>query len=228
MKHYAVCGMGVVLAAGLGLLVVGCETNAPRSMASPSAAGDAHPARSYYQWSRGGLLGAEYSNAPDFDLHQTLRSARGGGGQSPFDETWIIARDGTRQLNPVADPGCGMMLTIPTGDTVPVPMPLKHTDVQATITGPMSCVRVEQQFHNPYDGKIEATYVFPLPEDAAVNEFLMVIGDRQIRGIIREKEEAERIYAEARSQGYVASLLTEERPNIFEQKVANIDGRPCR
>jgi Ca-activated chloride channel family protein len=66
-------------------------------------------------------------------------------------------------------------------------------------------------------------YVFPLPENAAVNEFIMVIGERRIRGIIRERQEAERIYVEARSQGYVASLLTQERPNIFTQKVANIE-----
>jgi Ca-activated chloride channel family protein len=51
----------------------------------------------------------------------------------------------------------------------------------------------------------------------------MVIGKRKIRGVIREREEAQRIYAEAKRQGYVASLLTQERPNIFTQKVANIE-----
>ena len=51
----------------------------------------------------------------------------------------------------------------------------------------------------------------------------MTIGERTIRGIIREREEAQRIYAAARQQGYVASLLTQERPNIFTQKIANIE-----
>src|SRR5690606_27027528 len=51
----------------------------------------------------------------------------------------------------------------------------------------------------------------------------MTIGDRRIRGIIREREEAERIYHDARAQGYTASLLTQERPNVFTQKVANIE-----
>ena len=51
----------------------------------------------------------------------------------------------------------------------------------------------------------------------------MTIGERRIRGIIREREEAERIYEAAKSQGYVASLLTQERPNVFTQKVANIE-----
>jgi Ca-activated chloride channel family protein len=66
-------------------------------------------------------------------------------------------------------------------------------------------------------------YVFPLPQNAAINEFIMTIGERRIRGIIRERKEAERIYRQARRQGYVASLLTQERPNIFTQKVANIE-----
>src|SRR5205809_7658763 len=51
----------------------------------------------------------------------------------------------------------------------------------------------------------------------------MTIGDRKIRGIIREKAEAERIYQQARQQGYVASLMTQDRPNIFTQSVANIE-----
>jgi hypothetical protein len=65
--------------------------------------------------------------------------------------------------------------------------------------------------------------VFPLPQDAAVSEFGDDVGDRHIRGIIREREQAERLYVEARQQGYVASLLTQERPNIFTQAVANIE-----
>jgi Ca-activated chloride channel family protein len=65
--------------------------------------------------------------------------------------------------------------------------------------------------------------MFPLPHNAAVNEFVMTIGERRIRGILREKEEAQQIYAEARAQGYRASLLVQHRPNVFEQKIANIE-----
>ena len=104
-----------------------------------------------------------------------------------------------------------------------VPLPLKHTDVKGQVCGYIATVEVTQQFQNPFSEKIEAVYVFPLPENAAVNEFIMVIGERRIRGIIRERQEAEQIYREARRQGYVASLLTQERPNIFTQKVANIE-----
>jgi len=107
--------------------------------------------------------------------------------------------------------------------TKEVPLPLKHTDVKASISAYIASVEVTQEFHNPYDGKIEAVYVFPLPQNAAVNEFIMIIGERRIRGIIRERQEAEEIYRQARSQGYIASLMTQERPNIFTHSVANIE-----
>ena len=104
-----------------------------------------------------------------------------------------------------------------------VPVPLKHTDVKASITGYIAAVDVTQQFQNPYDSKIEAIYVFPLPHNAAIHEFVMTLGNRKIRGIIREKEEAEQVYAQAKAQGLAASLMTQQRPNIFTQKVANIE-----
>jgi Ca-activated chloride channel family protein len=56
-----------------------------------------------------------------------------------------------------------------------------------------------------------------------VNEFIMTVGERRIHGIIRERHEAEKIYQDAKSQGYVASLLTQERPNVFTQSIANIE-----
>ena len=114
------------------------------------------------------------------------------------------------------------MATLP-NQTTQVPVPLKHTAVEGNIDGYIATVDVTQQFHNPYDSKIEAVYVFPLPQNAAVNEFIMTVGDRKIRGIIREREKAEQIYAAAKAQGHVAALMTQERPNIFTQKVANIE-----
>ena len=109
------------------------------------------------------------------------------------------------------------------GEVKYVPLPLKHTDVNAVIEGYVGTVQVKQAYQNPYDTKIEAVYLFPLPERAAISEFLMVIGDRKIRGILRDREEAEALYLQARAQGYRASLLVQHRPNIFEQKVANIE-----
>ena len=140
------------------------------------------------------------------------------------DEIWVIAKAETQAVPPSEDtPGCGAMLAKLPEEEKEIPLPLKHTDVKGQISGYIATVDVTQQFHNPYDEKIEAVYVFPLPQNAAINEFIMTIGERRIRGIIRERKEAEEIYRQAKSQGHVASLLTQERPNIFTQKVANIE-----
>ncbi len=144
----------------------------------------------------------------------------------PGEEVWIIAKTGDA-AGDAERPGTGSMLTLvsdgPDLPPVRVPLPLKHTAVSANIDGYIGSVNVRQSFENPYSTKIEAVYVFPLPEKAAVTEFVMVIGERRIRGILREKEEAKAIYAEARRQGFQASLLLQQRPNIFQQKVANIE-----
>ncbi len=142
----------------------------------------------------------------------------------PGEELWVIAK-GFDQAAPANDetPGCGtLMAKLPDAEKE-VPVPLKHTAVVGNIDGYIATVDVTQQFHNPCNSKIEAVYVFPLPDNAAVSEFVMTVGERKIRGIIREREEAEKIYNDARAQGHVASLLTQERPNIFTQKVANIE-----
>ncbi len=100
--------------------------------------------------------------------------------------------------------------------------PLKHTDVKAEITGFLSRVRVTQEFENNFADKIEAVYVFPLPNNAAVDEMTMRIGERIVRGRIMRREQAREVYEAAKSNGQVASLLDQERTNIFTQSVANI------
>src|SRR5256886_8628216 len=100
--------------------------------------------------------------------------------------------------------------------------PLKHTDVKAQISGFLSRVTVTQEFENPFKEKIEAVYTFPLPQNAAVDDMTMVVGDRTVRGKILRREEAQAVYEAARNNGQTASLLQQERPNIFTQSVANI------
>lgn len=68
----------------------------------------------------------------------------------------------------------------------------------------------------------EAVYVFPLPDEAAVDHLTMRIGERIIVGEIKERKEARRIYEKAKQEGKKASLLSQERPNIFTMAVANI------
>ena len=100
--------------------------------------------------------------------------------------------------------------------------PLKHTDVKANISGFIARVTVTQTFHNPYDEKIEAVYVFPLPHTAAIDDMTMTVGDRRIVGLIKRRAEAQALYQAAIQQGKTASLLEQERPNIFTQSVGNI------
>ncbi|MDY7015288.1 MAG: VIT and VWA domain-containing protein, partial [Cyanobacteriota bacterium] len=100
--------------------------------------------------------------------------------------------------------------------------PLKHTDVRAKIAGNVSRVEVKQTFENPFTQTLEAVYIFPLPEEAAVDEMEIKIGDRVIRGEIKKREEAQEIYKRAKVEGRTAGLLEQERDNIFTQSLANI------
>jgi len=101
--------------------------------------------------------------------------------------------------------------------------PLKHTSVTAKVSGYVSRVTVKQTFHNPFKDKIEAVYTFPLSDTGAVDEMIMKVGQRTIHGTIKKREEAKEIYEAAKARGNVASLLDQERPNIFTQSVANIE-----
>lgn len=150
---------------------------------------------------------------------------------APGEELWVIEkRPATASAPPAADgpdlPKSGALMARLAPDA-PLdklqPCPLKHTDVKASVAGYVAAVDVTQRFHNPFAEKIEAVYVFPLPANAAVNEFVMTVGDRRIRGVVREREQARQIYDNAKRQGFVASLLQQDRPNVFTQAVANIE-----
>ena len=101
-------------------------------------------------------------------------------------------------------------------------VPLKHTSVKAQISGFISRVTVTQDFENNFPEKIEAVYTFPLPQAAAVDDLTMLIGERTIKGKIMRRGEAQAAYTAAKEQGKVASLLNQERPNVFTQQIANI------
>jgi Ca-activated chloride channel homolog len=97
-----------------------------------------------------------------------------------------------------------------------------HTDVNMQIEGMTNRVSVKQAFTNDSSEWQEGVYVFPLPEDSAVNAMKMRLGEREIVGEIHEREEAKEIYRQARSAGQKAALVEQQRPNMFTQKVANI------
>ena len=136
--------------------------------------------------------------------------------------TALIGLCGQTATNPEQDSAPGSLTRLrPDGQPAGL-CPLKHTDVKAEITGFLARVNVTQEFGNSSQEKIEAVYTFPLPQNAAVDDMTLIVGDRVVRGKIKRREEARAIYDAARAAGQVAGLLDQERPNIFTQHVANI------
>jgi Ca-activated chloride channel family protein len=117
----------------------------------------------------------------------------------------------------------GMLMAVDRAGKEFAVCPLQRTEVRAEITGFLSRVTVTQNFENPLKEKIEAVYTFPLPQNGAVDDMTMHVGDRVIKGKIKPREEARAIYEAARNAGRTASMLEQERPNIFTQSVANIN-----
>ena len=126
-----------------------------------------------------------------------------------------------KQSNPVNEAESGSMLFKFDDDSSIMQIAL-DTEVQMDITGNINRVIVEQIFTNPSDMWAEGVYVFPLPEDSAVDRLRMYVDERVIEGQIHEKEEAKKIYEKAKSEGKSASLVEQQRPNIFTTNVANI------
>jgi Ca-activated chloride channel homolog len=100
--------------------------------------------------------------------------------------------------------------------------PRQGSDYNVTISGPTGRTVLTQRFENPAQGWVEGVYVFPLPEGAAVDTLKIIAGNRVIVGEVKEKQEAKIIYEKAKDAGQTASLLEQERPNLFTNSVANI------
>lgn len=116
----------------------------------------------------------------------------------------------------------GSLLLKPSADAPAIEAMRVHTGFRAQVTGNVARVYVSQQFTNPSEDWVEGLYVFPLSADSAVDELLMHVGERVIRGDIQRREKARATYEKARSQGRQASLVDQERPNMFTTSVANI------
>ncbi len=136
------------------------------------------------------------------------------------------AMTGTQYFNLKQDNDCESGILIArdkTGNKSLGRCPLKLTEVDAKIAGFVGRVIVKQHFQNYFNKPIEAVYTFPLPNNAAVDRMTMRIGKRTITGVIRRRQDARSLYERAKQEGRSASLLDEERPNVFTQSVANIN-----
>ncbi|HEY0808024.1 MAG TPA: VIT domain-containing protein [Pseudonocardiaceae bacterium] len=121
-----------------------------------------------------------------------------------------------RHADPLDDAGTGT-LTTTRGN-----LPLDDIDLRATITGLATEIVLTQSFRNPYDEPLEATYIFPLPDRAAVTALRMETPDRVVDGVLRERGEARAAYDNALAAGQRTSIAEEERPGVFTMRVGNI------
>ena len=93
---------------------------------------------------------------------------------------------------------------------------------EVSIAGDVANVRLTQTFENPADQPVNARYLFPMNRGAAVHNMVMRVGDEVITAEIQEKRQAVKTFQKAKAEGKAASLLTQHRPNMFTQRIANL------
>ena len=101
-------------------------------------------------------------------------------------------------------------------------LPLETVDVSAAIAGPAASVELIQGFRNPFDVPLEATYIFPLPDRAAVTALRMEAAGHVVEGLLKERSQARADYDQAIAEGRRAAIAEEERPDVFTMRVGNI------
>ncbi len=116
-------------------------------------------------------------------------------------------------------------LMLRTADGRSLDAPRVDTQIRVVVTGNVVRAFVTQDFVNPTDQWLEGLYAFPLSATAAVDALEMRVGERIVRGQIREREAARRVFVHAAAEGKRASLVEQQRPNFFTTAVANIGPR---
>jgi Ca-activated chloride channel family protein len=126
------------------------------------------------------------------------------------------------EVDPAADRSLAPYLYVAGGDPSTERLPLRETSAHVDVAGVIAHVAVHQVFENGGSKPIEAVYVFPASTRAAVHGMRMKIGARVVEARIDRRQAARETYEAARAQGQRASLLEQERPNVFTMNVANI------
>ncbi len=116
----------------------------------------------------------------------------------------------------------GTLLFESTGKNHYIRAPLVNTSVNIGVQGLLARTIVRQTFTNESSDWVEGIYAFPLPDDATVDKLTMVIGETKIDGVIQTRKKAKHTYKTAKHSGKKATLLEQQRPNLFTSKVANI------
>lgn len=101
-------------------------------------------------------------------------------------------------------------------------LPLEALDIRAVIAGTTASVELAQGFRNPFDVALEATYIFPLPDRAAVTAMRMEAGGHVVEAVLKERGQARTDYDMAVARGHRAAIAEEDRPEVFTMRVGNI------
>ena len=144
--------------------------------------------------------------------------------------TFYLASQGIiPDANAVIRPELGGTIKVHTKEGAAFDLPALKTDLNVDIEGDLAGVTVVQTFINPTQEPLHATYLFPMNKDAAVHGMQMEISDEIVEAKIKKIEKAKKIFKKAKKEGKTASLLTQHRPNMFTQKIANlIPGLPIK
>jgi len=134
--------------------------------------------------------------------------------------TW--SDDETKKESAEEDKTLSPYFYIPGSDSQTDTLPLKETSADVKIAGAIAYIKVKQVYQNSGNKPIEAIYVFPASTRVAVHGMRMKIGERVIEAEVERRKEAKEKYEKAKEEGKRASLLEEERPNVFKMNVANI------
>ncbi|MDA9295715.1 VIT domain-containing protein, partial [Burkholderiales bacterium] len=136
--------------------------------------------------------------------------------------TLIAGAANAEELNDLQKTSSGTLLVknAQTGEYTPTPT--LATEVEIDVSGMLSRTKVSQKFQNNSKDWVEGIYVFPLPDNAAVDRLRMRIGSRIIEGQIKEKKVAKKMFQEAKKSGKKATLVEQERSNIFTTTLTNI------
>ncbi len=123
------------------------------------------------------------------------------------------------ELEPGASLRGGMLLPL---DAALPPVPLEQTTINVEVLGPLAETNVTQRFRHHHHAPLDALYVFPLPEEAAISAFELEVGARLIRGELQPRAAAEAAYQDVARRGGAAALLSQTRPNLFSLELANL------
>jgi Ca-activated chloride channel homolog len=138
-------------------------------------------------------------------------------GDSPRSQRFLPLLDMSPDPAPNPEAGVGTFATS-RGN-----LPLQAVDIGAAIHGTTALVEVTQRFQNPHDIPLEATYIFPLPDRAAVTAMRMEGKDRVVDAVLKERAQARQDYDDAVARGRQVAIAEEERPDVFTMRVGNIE-----